>query len=138
MTERKRSFRRPLIYLGAALLLALIVAWIADRDGGEADAEIVRPQLSQLALAGERAFNAYCAGCHGQNAGGGESGPPLVHIIYEPSHHADMAFVRAVRMGVRQHHWDFGNMPAVEGVTDNDLAGIIAYIRELQRANGID
>lgn len=29
-------------------------------------------------------------------------------------------------------------MPPTEGVTDADLAVIIAYIREIQRANGIN
>ena len=30
-----------------------------------------------------------------------------------------------------------GNMPAVEGVTDGDVKLVVAYIRELQRTNGI-
>jgi len=41
-------------------------------------------------------------------------------------------------MGVRGHHWPFGDMPPVEGVTRGDVTMIIAYIRELQRANGIN
>lgn len=49
-----------------------------------------------------------------------------------------MAFVRAAREGVRAHHWRFGDMPPVEGVSDADLAGIIAFVREVQRANGIN
>ena len=64
-------------------------------------------------------------------------GPPLVHVIYEPSHHGDAAFVLAVRPGVRAHHWPFGNMLPVEGVSDRAVADIIAYVRALQRANGI-
>ena len=40
--------------------------------------------------------------------------------------------------GVRQHPWPFGNMPPVEGMTRGDMKPIIAYIRELQRANGIN
>ena len=49
-----------------------------------------------------------------------------------------MAFVLAARNGVRAHHWPFGNMPPVEQpLTDGELAAIIAYVRELQRANGI-
>jgi hypothetical protein len=28
-------------------------------------------------------------------------------------------------------------MPAVEGLTDGDVKMVVAYIRELQRANGI-
>ena len=33
-----------------------------------------------------------CAGCHGGDLKGSEKGPPLLHKIYEPSHHADAAF----------------------------------------------
>ena len=49
-----------------------------------------------------------------------------------------MAFVLAAKNGVRAHHWDFGNMPAVEGVTQADVLNVVAYIRRLQQENGID
>ena len=66
------------------------------------------------------------------------AGPPLIHVIYEPSHHADETFQRAVALGVRSHHWRFGNMPPVKGLTRGDVAMVITYIREIQRANGIN
>ncbi len=95
-------------------------------------------ELSPKAQLGETAFNAKCAACHGPNAEGQEGvAPPLVHKIYEPSHHADMAFVLAAQNGVRAHHWRFGNMPPVEGLTRADVLNIVAYVRELQRENGI-
>lgn len=101
---------------------------------------VVPAQLATLARQGEIYFNAVCASCHGTNAAGREGvAPPLVHRIYEPSHHGDMAFVLAARNGVRAHHWPFGNMPPVEQrLTDGELGAIVAYVRELQRANGID
>jgi len=103
-------------------------------------ADVVLPEtLSQSAQIGKRGFEAKCVACHGVNAAGQDGvAPPLVHIIYEPSHHGDESFQRAASMGVRAHHWRFGNMPPVEGVTTGDMAMIIAYIRELQRANGIN
>ena len=54
---------------------------------------------------GASAYDAVCAACHGLN-GQGQDGiaPPLVHKIYEPSHHGDMAFVLAAQNGVRAHH----------------------------------
>ena len=95
--------------------------------------------FSQNAQIGQLGFEAKCAACHGVNAAGQDGvAPPLVHIIYEPSHHGDEAFQRAAAMGVRGHHWPFGDMPPVEGVTRADVTMIIAYLRELQRANGID
>ena len=48
-----------------------------------------------------------------------------------------MAFILAAKNGVRAHHWRFGNMPAVEGLTDGDVKMIARYIRELQKENGI-
>ena len=95
--------------------------------------------LSQNAQIGQLAYQAKCAACHGVNAAGQDGvAPPLVHIIYEPSHHGDDSFQRAAATGVRAHHWPFGDMPPVEGVTRGDVTMIIAYIRELQRANGIN
>lgn len=102
--------------------------------------EITVPEeLSANAKIGKTGFEAKCAACHGVNAvGQADVAPPLVHKIYEPSHHADEAFQRAVSLGVRQHHWPFGDMPPVEGINRAEAAMIIAYIRELQRANGIN
>jgi mono/diheme cytochrome c family protein len=88
---------------------------------------------------GATAFAANCAACHGDNAAGrNEIGPPLIHKIYEPSHHADYSFERAVQYGVQSHHWPFGNMVAVEGLTTADIVAITAYVRAVQRANGIN
>ena len=78
------------------------------------------------------------AACHGANAAGTEAGPPLVHKIYEPSHHGDYAFEMAVANGVRAHHWRFGDMPPQPAMTKADLQNVIAYVREVQRANGIE
>ena len=95
--------------------------------------------LSKNAQIGKLAFEAKCTSCHGTNAAGRDGvAPPLVHIIYEPNHHGDESVQRAVAMGVQAHHWSFGNMPAVEGLTRGDVKMIIKYIRELQRENGIN
>ena len=104
-------------------------------------ADVIVPEgISAQARQGETYFNAVCASCHGTNAAGQDGvAPPLVHRIYEPSHHGDMAFVLAARNGVRAHHWPFGDMPPVEQrLTDSELGAIVAYVRELQRANGIN
>lgn len=86
---------------------------------------------------GEAKFSANCAACHGVRGVGTQQGPPLVHKIYEPNHHADMAFQRAAEHGVRAHHWEFGNMPKIDGVTPSDVEQIIRYVRWLQREAGI-
>ena len=71
------------------------------------------------------------------NAEGSDKGPPLVHRIYQPSHHSDFAFVRAVTLGVPRHHWRFDSMPAQSQVKREEITVIIRYIRELQKANGV-
>jgi mono/diheme cytochrome c family protein len=98
----------------------------------------VPASFSDQEQVGQRAYDAVCATCHGVNAQGREGmAPPLVHKIYEPSHHGDMAFVLAAQNGVRAHHWKFGNMPPVEGVSKADVLNIVTYVRALQRENGI-
>jgi len=96
-------------------------------------------ELSANAQIGKRAFDAKCAACHGANAAGRNGvGPPLVHKIYEPNHHSDMAFVIAAQNGVKSHHWKFGNMPPIKGLTNADAKYIARYVRELQKENGIN
>ncbi|WP_424940165.1 c-type cytochrome [Aliiroseovarius sp. S253] len=100
--------------------------------------QVTIPELENDLALGARAFEAKCAACHGPSAGGLEgSGPPLIHKIYEPSHHGDAAFFRAAELGVRAHHWTFGNMPPVEGITRAEIGEIVKYLRAVQRANGI-
>lgn len=109
----------------------------AERTGVPLVSVIV-PDFSAAERAGEVAYNNSCAACHGENAAGQEGvAPPFVHHIYEPGHHGDRAFLVAALSGVRAHHWPFGDMPPVEGVTEHDVAQIITYVRALQRANGI-
>ena len=99
--------------------------------------KLVLPRFSTLAIAGNIAFDKNCAQCHGVNALGSGKGPPLIHDIYNPGHHNDDSFYRAVRTGTPQHHWNFGDMKPLLRVTRNQVAAILRYIRELQVANGI-
>lgn len=129
------------VAIAAIAILVTYVRWSEKErpQSGEALANVTVPQLSTVAVEGEALFNASCAQCHGTNAVGQDGlAPPLVHIIYESSHHTDAAFLLAVKNGVRAHHWRFGDMPPVEGVSDEDITKIVAYVRELQRANGIN
>ncbi|WP_094023269.1 c-type cytochrome [Maliponia aquimaris] len=110
-----------------------------DTVPGGAIVTVALPEtLTDQERMGKTAFEAVCAACHGENAAGKQGfGPPLVHRIYEPSHHADMAFHLAAERGVRAHHWTFGDMPPQPGLTRADVTAIVAYVRTLQRANGI-
>ena len=126
---------------GGAYYLAVSSEDTGTHSPGEGQAMVaitVPDTLSDRAAMGRRAYDTVCATCHGDSATGRMGlGPPLVHKIYEPSHHGDMSFQLAVQQGVRAHHWDFGNMPPQDGLTRADVANIVTYVRELQRANGI-
>jgi mono/diheme cytochrome c family protein len=134
----------PILVLIAAIDLYInygrVNSSVAEAEQSEALVQIEIPsELSGLATIGKRGFDKNCAACHGENAVGKDGvAPPLVHKIYEPSHHGDESFQRAVAMGVRAHHWKFGNMPAIEGLTRAEVKAITAYVRELQRHNGIN
>ena len=138
------------MHISAPVLVVLIIAAIvysllpfgrndANAEEGAPIVKIEIPsRLSEIAMLGKQAFDIKCASCHAENAVGQHGvAPPLVHKIYEPNHHGDESFQRAVAMGVRAHHWKFGSMPAIEGLTRADVKVIIVYVRELQRHNGI-
>lgn len=86
---------------------------------------------------GKSLFGTHCAACHGADLKGSDKGPPMLHKVYEPSHHGDPAFQLAVSRGVRAHHWQFGDMAPVPGLSPDDVAHIIAFIRMEQRRVGI-
>ncbi|OMH31756.1 cytochrome c [Motiliproteus sp. MSK22-1] len=86
---------------------------------------------------GKKLFEANCAVCHGKKASGTTQGPPLIHKVYNPSHHSDLAFYRAVKDGSRSHHWNFGDMPAQPQVSPEQAGHIVGYVRKIQRSAGI-
>jgi len=87
---------------------------------------------------GERLYQEKCASCHGKDLRGTDKGPPQIHIFYVPNHHGDPAYQIAVKYGVRQHHWRFGDMPPVPGLTPEDVGHITAYVRREQKKAGLD
>lgn len=128
------------LILGVVAAIVIVAAGWQFLQGGGSGAHVAVnvPQLSADARRGAGVFAANCVACHGENAAGSDRGPPLVHKIYEPSHHGDRSFLMAVRNGVRRHHWRYGNMPPQPGVSNRQAAQIVTYVRELQRANGIN
>jgi mono/diheme cytochrome c family protein len=99
--------------------------------------EVYAPKLEGLEVKGFELFHAKCASCHGENTAGSEKGPPFVHKVYESTHHVDASFYNAVKRGVQAHHWPYGNMPAIKGVSDDQIAAIVAYVRKVQKENGV-
>jgi mono/diheme cytochrome c family protein len=135
--------RTTLVSIVGLALVAVVAAvfLLTPRGNREAASEpqfAAPSRLAAEARTGEALFAANCAACHGAQGGGTEQGPPLVHRIYEPGHHPDIAFRVAVQNGVRSHHWRFGNMPPQPQVSETDIEAIIAYVRTIQRGSGIN
>ena len=134
--RQSRSSRtgRWIRWVGGGVALAAVVTVAIVGSGSSPSAA---PGAGGDAIRGETLFLANCSACHGVAAVGTDSGPPLVHDYYLPNHHADIAFTLAVRNGVRPHHWNFGAMPPIDGVSDQDATDIVAYVRALQREAGL-
>lgn len=118
---------RRLIISGLALVLA----------GCSVSVEVESAPAGDVAT-GEALYAANCASCHGIDLRGTELGPSHLSIVYEPGHHGDAAFFLAVRNGSPAHHWQFGDMPPIDGLSDDDIAAITAYVRAQQELHGFE
>ena len=78
---------------------------------------------------GQLLYETYRSSCHGLQLNGSDKGPPLLHPYYKPSHHGDQSFYRAALQGAQQHHWEFGNMLPVEGMTAKKMDSLVPYVR---------
>ncbi len=117
-----------------AATMVLAVVWAGPVAAAE---KAIEPPMNPKLRLGKMAYDISCASCHGKAGAGTDKGPPFLHRVYHPGHHGDAAFYRAARQGARAHHWKFGDMKPVAGVTDAQLAKIIGYIRAVQSANGL-
>lgn len=117
--------------LTVAILFGLLIV-----SSTHAGAQVVQPELSGKSIFGKLAYDKFCAECHGASGTGSNKGPPFLHRYYLPGHHGDQAFHVAATRGVRAHHWGFGDMPPVEGVTEQHVDMIVEYVRALQKTNG--
>jgi len=125
---------RHLLHL-SLLAVAAVALLVACGDDSEGDPP---PSPVFEGLDGASLFAQACSECHGADLTGTDQGPPLLHDFYVPGHHADIAFFFAIRRGTRAHHWNFGDMPPVEGLSDDQAEAVVAFVRETQRAAGIE
>ncbi len=121
-----------------ALVAFMILLVAACGTTTDADGTGIPPQDPELVELGADLYQANCAECHGSDVRGTDQGPSFLSRVYEPSHHADGAFLLAVQRGSPAHHWRFGDMLPVEGLTPDDVAAIVAYVREQQRLQGFE
>lgn len=111
----------------AAVAALVLAALMGACDGSSSDGQ----------ARGEELFSNNCAVCHGAAGQGMPTGPPLVHPLYVPEQTSDAAFAAAMRDGADEEHFEFGIMPAVAGLSDEEIAAITGHIRELQRDAGL-
>ena len=121
--------------LPAAVLAFCLIAAACTT---EAEVSGIEPQDPVLVELGAELYSSNCANCHGQDLRGTEQGPSHLSEVYEPSHHGDGAFLAAVSRGSPQHHWNFGPMPPVPGLSAEDVEAIVAFVREQQRLEGFE
>ncbi|MCC5953846.1 MAG: cytochrome c [Acidimicrobiia bacterium] len=93
---------------------------------------------TETSSAGADLYAQTCASCHGDDLRGTDQGPSHLSQVYAPDHHPDATFRMAIRQGTPAHHWDFGDMPPIEGLNDDEVELLIAYIREQQEIHGFE
>ncbi len=131
----KRRFFRLMVVTGSML----VIIGCSESQQPDEQKDSVGSETARLAGAslGQSIYASRCILCHGKSGTGSKQGPPLVHNIYRPDHHSDYSIERAIKFGVRSHHWGFGNMPPVSGMSPEDIQHVTAYIRQEQIRAGI-
>jgi mono/diheme cytochrome c family protein len=104
---------------------------------GCGDDPVTVPSVPGDAAAGAAVFEQSCADCHGAGAAGGDGGLSLVDSRFAPPGFDDLAFVTAVVRGVSADEGEYGGMPRIRGLSEQDLADLLSYVRGLQREAGI-
>ena len=110
--------------IGTGLLLPLFMLSAQASEDIEIPFHLAKGQLL---------YEKYCSSCHGLKLDGTNEGPPLIHPYYKPSHHGDKSFYRAALNGTKQHHWNFGDMKPVEGMTRKKMDSVVPYVRYYQQ-----
>ena len=134
--------RRAVVVAVCLAAVSGLAACSGDSDGSDADADGSGGGSGGVvtgdAALGAEVYAESCASCHGADLRGTDRGPSHLSIVYEPGHHSDESFRAAIRDGSSQHHWRFGDMPPVEGLDDDQIDAVIAYVREVQEREGFE
>ena len=120
----------------SAIVIALII-FMSPTLSLAQNAGVESPNVPAELNLNKMLYGKFCSSCHGVDLKGTKQGPPFLHRVYHPGHHADGAFFLAAKNGTRAHHWKFGNMPPVLGTNDGIVASIVKYVRYVQKQAGI-
>jgi len=125
------------LVMGTLVLLTVGTMW--NREKISIKASPIIPELSASAANGRVLINAQCAECHGVDGTGySKKGPPMLHPRYREEVYPDHHFKRVLIEGRPQKNWRFGPMPAQPQLSDSDMNDIIAFVREVHDATGVE
>ena len=136
--------RRLIVGSGLAVVVFLVAVVVLGTNASVRDpmtgaTEFDIPvQDAALVAEGADLYQNSCSSCHGSDLRGTDLGPSQLSVVYQPGHHPDGSYALATLNGVRSHHWGFGDMPPVPGLSQDDLDRIVAFIRETQRTEGFE
>lgn len=109
----------------------------ACSKSSNAATDTTAPDVGAIEL-GATVYAGSCAECHGSDLRGTDQGPSHLSTFYEPNHHGDDAFRSAIANGAPQHHWTFGPMAPVSGLSAAETDAVIAYVRAQQQEQGFE
>lgn len=131
---RSRSNVRRRVNRAASISVVGAVLLLAGCSGnGSSDTGPGRTGETGAAL-----YRQSCASCHGEDLRGTDRGPSQLSQVYAPDHHPDAAYRSAIADGAAAHHWNFGDMPPVNGLSSGEVELVIAYIRQQQQERGFE
>ena len=127
------------LLLGLGLMSCPAVIFVVFGTSGlDAIDESASVPVSSLSFQlGGIAYAKECTECHGRTARGTVRGPNLIHPDYGPGKRSDAQFSQALREGKQARRAGYLDMPAVQDRSERNLKQLVAFLREVQRANGI-
>lgn len=129
---RSERRSRRTVYAAAAGISAILAIGVGACGGTQSASD------GSSSIRGGDLYETNCASCHGSDLRGTPRGPSQLSIVYEPAHHSDDSFRSAIARGAGQHHWNFGNMEPVPGLSDDEVEEIIAFVRAEQQRQGFE
>lgn len=135
-SETRRSNLAGLGLLVAVVALAMVLTACSTERAGSNQSD--RPSKTAAGANGVVLYEQHCGGCHGVDLKGTDRGPSQLSVVYALDHHPDESYRSAIANGVRAHHWSFGDMAPVKGLSADQVDAIIGYIRVQQREHGFE
>lgn len=132
MTRRSGS-----VIVTVATVAMTVVGVLGLTSCGGKDEQDVPLTQEQLVARGRQVYAGTCATCHGDALKGSSMAPSLLQAPFAPDQTPDSAFANAIQNGVPQKRFAKGPMPAQPSVAPKDIPAVVAYVRSVQRDNGI-